>query len=99
MAGYRSECLDRIQSILTDGHRSPLLREDPNGTSALMQLSVRRRQVRRMKRIGIPIERTMVEAAVGLAPQLRNGSDLSTTPTPPITATVGSTPSSDSLGA
>jgi len=70
MAGYRSECLDRIQSILTDGPRSRLLREDPNGTSALMQLSVRRREVRRMKRIGIPVERTMVEAAVGLAPQL-----------------------------
>jgi len=69
MAGYRSECLDRIQSILANGPRSSLLREDPNGTSALMQLSVRRRQVRRMKRIGIPIERTMVEAAVGLAPQ------------------------------
>jgi len=71
MAGYRSECLDRIQSILTDGSRSSLLREDPNGTSALMQLSVRRRQVRRMKRIGIPIKRTMAEAAVGLAPQSR----------------------------
>ena len=71
MAGYRSESLDRIQSILTDGHRSPLLREDPNGTSALMQLSVRRREVRRMKRIGIPVERTMIEAAVGLAPQSR----------------------------
>jgi hypothetical protein len=71
MAGYRSESLDRIQSILTDGPRSPLLREDPNGTSALMQLSVRRRRVRRMKRIGIPVERTMVEAVMGLAPQFR----------------------------
>jgi len=71
MAGYRGECMDRIQSILTDGPRSPLLREDPNGTSALMQLRVHRRQVRRMKRIGIPVERTMVEAAVGLAPQSR----------------------------
>jgi len=71
MAGYRNECLDRIQSILTDGPRSPLLREDPNGTSALMQLSVRRRQVRRMKRNGIAVDRTMVEAAVVLAPQSR----------------------------
>ncbi len=71
MAGYRGECLNRMQSILADGRRSTLLREDPNGTSALMQLSVRRREVRRMKRIGIPIERTLLEAAVGLAPQFR----------------------------
>lgn len=71
LAGYRSECLDRIQSILTDGPRSTLLREDPNGTSALMHLSVRRRQIRRMKRIGIPVERRLTEAAIGLAPQFR----------------------------
>ena len=91
MAGYRSESLDRIQSILTEGPRSPLLREDPNGTSALMQLSVRRREVRRMKRVGIPVERTMVEAAVGLAPQFRNGPDLITVPPPAGAATVEST--------
>jgi len=76
MVGYRNECLDRIQSVLTEGVSSPLLREDPNGTSALMQLRVRRREVRRMKRVGIPVERRMLEAAVGLAPQLRNGPDL-----------------------
>ena len=69
MAGYRSESLDRIQSILTDGPRSALLREDPNGTSALMQLSVRRREVRRMNRIAMPVGRTKVNASVGRRPQ------------------------------
>jgi len=78
MAGYRNECLDRIQSVLTEGASSPLLREDPNGTSALMQLRVRRREVRRMKRVGIPVERRLLEAAVGLAPQLRTAPALIT---------------------
>lgn len=100
MAGYRSECLDRIQSILTDGPRSPLLREDPNGTSALMQLSVRRRRVRRMKRIGIPVERTMTEAAMGLAPQSRIEPNLIIAPmalTPPTDEHPGS-PNDDFSG-
>src|SRR3990172_3707015 len=69
MTGYHNECVDRIQSILTDGSRSPLTREDPNGTSALMRLRIRRREVRRMRRVGIPVNRRLVEAAVGLAPQ------------------------------
>ena len=66
--GYRSECLDRIRSILRDGSRSPLLREDPNGTSALMQLRVRRREVRRLRRRGLPVERRLLEASLGLSP-------------------------------
>ena len=59
-----------------------------DGTSALMQLRVRRREVRRMKRVGIPVERRLLEAAVGLAPQLRNGPDLLTVPAPTAAATV-----------
>ena len=85
MAGYRNECLERILSVLTEGDRSPLIREDPNGTSALMQLRVRRREVRRMKRVGIPVERRLLEAAVGLAPQMRIGSQ---PVAPPTLATV-----------
>jgi hypothetical protein len=91
MAGYRSECLDGIQSVLAEGDRSPLMREDPNGTSALMQLSVRRREVRRMKRVGIPVERRRVEAAVGLAPQSRIESR-------PITSTALAQPIDDDSG-
>ena len=52
LEGYRAESIDRIRSILAEGDRSSLLREDPNGTSALMQVRVHRRQVRRMKRGG-----------------------------------------------
>jgi len=66
--GYRAECIDRIQSILEAGCHSALVREDPNGTSALMQLRVRRREVRRLRRHGIPIERRMQESSRGFEP-------------------------------
>jgi hypothetical protein len=68
VAGYRSECLDRILSILSVGQRSALVHEDPNGTSALMQLSVQRRELRRLKRRGLPIRRRVEEASSALAP-------------------------------
>ncbi len=65
---YRLECLDRIHAILTEGPRSSLVRDDPNGTSALMQLRVRRREVRRLKRRGIPVAQRLREASHGFAP-------------------------------
>ena len=65
---YRSECLDRIVSILSQGDRSPLLREDPNGTSALMQVRARRRDVRRMVRGGLSVHHQLREASRGWAP-------------------------------
>ncbi len=70
MAGYRSECLERMNSLLCDGARSPVLHEDPNGTSAFMQLRIRRREFRRMRRVGVPVQRRVLEAAVSLGPQL-----------------------------
>ena len=66
--GYRAECVDRIQSILAEGQRSALLREDPNGTSALMQLRVRRRELRRLTRRGLPVKRRVQEVSRTLAP-------------------------------
>lgn len=72
--GYRAEALDRVFSILTDGHRSMLTREDPNGTSALMHLRVRRREVRRLRRRGLPVERRLLEASRGLAPRFNRSS-------------------------
>jgi hypothetical protein len=69
MAGYRSESLDRIVSVLSDGARSPVLRFDPNGTSALMDLHVRRREFRRMRRTGLAVDRRIVEAATAWAPR------------------------------
>jgi len=68
MNGYRSECIDRICSILSEGERSPLMREDPNGTSALMKLSVHRRQIRRLHRRGLATEVRLRESALGFEP-------------------------------
>ncbi|RME38958.1 MAG: hypothetical protein D6788_06380, partial [Planctomycetota bacterium] len=68
LAGYRSECLDRIASILRDGVKSPLMREDPNGTSALMQVAVHRREVRRLRRRGVPVHHRLRETSRGWAP-------------------------------
>ena len=69
---YQNECLDRIHSILTEGAQSPLLHEDPNGTSALMKLRVRRRELRRLRRRGVPVEQRLLEMSRGFAPQGRS---------------------------
>jgi hypothetical protein len=68
LGGYRSECIERIRRILRDGADSALLREDPNGSSALMQLRVRRREHRRLRRQGLPIKHRAVESSHMLAP-------------------------------
>lgn len=68
LAAYADECLDRIRSVLTLGPRSLVLREDPNGTSALMLVRVRRREARRLRRGGRCVGRRMSEVAAGLAP-------------------------------
>jgi len=72
--GYRSECVDRIVSILSEGHRSALTKEDPNGTSALMQLSVHRRATKRLERRGHGVSHRRAEASRGLAPALATSS-------------------------
>ena len=66
LAAYRSECVDRIVSILTEGHGSSLLHEDPNGTSALMQVRVQRRDMRRRRRRGLPVGKRVLEACKGM---------------------------------
>ncbi len=68
LGGYQTECVDRILAVLTDGHRSALTKEDPNGTSALMRLSVRRKETRRLKRRGGGCLLHKTEAVSGLAP-------------------------------
>ena len=65
---YQAECLDRTFSILSAGPRSALLHEDPNGTSALMNLREHNRQVKRLRRRGLPVSRRVAEASQGLAP-------------------------------
>lgn len=66
---YRAESLGRIISILTDGSRSSVVREDPNGSSALMHVRVHRRDVGRLRRRQLPVKRRVREAARGLAPR------------------------------
>jgi len=68
LGGYQSECVDRILAVLTDGHRSALTREDPNGTSALMRLSVRRKETRRWHGDDRMNRSRKTEAISGLAP-------------------------------
>lgn len=69
LLGYQGESLDRIMSVLVEGSRSPVLREDPNGTSALMQVRIGKVDLRRRKRRGLPVERRLFEASIALAPQ------------------------------
>jgi hypothetical protein len=75
LEGYHAESVDRILSVLSQGQRSPVLREDPNGTSALMRLRVDRRDLRRRVRRGLAIEQRLRETSIRLAPcptELRN---------------------------
>jgi hypothetical protein len=66
---YHQECLDRMASIVSDGRRSPLLHNDPNGTSALLHARVSRREVRRLRRRGLPMDHLVQEAAASYAPK------------------------------
>jgi hypothetical protein len=72
LLGYQGESLDRIMSVLVEGSRSPVLREDPNGTSALMQVRIGKVDLRRRKRRGLPVERRLFEASVALAPRAQS---------------------------
>ena len=70
MNEYRAESMDRIWSILSESTGSTLLREDPNGTSAMMQMRVRRRELRRLRRRRMPVGHRRLETSRGLAPCL-----------------------------
>lgn len=72
---FRSECVERILSVLTEGDQSKVLREDPNGTSALMRVRAQRRDVRRMSRKGMPVDRRIHEASQALGPRLAASTD------------------------
>jgi hypothetical protein len=68
LARYQSECLDRTMCLLTSLRRSPLLLEDPNGTAALAYVRAHRREIRRLKRRGLPGRRRISETAASHAP-------------------------------
>ena len=75
LAEYQSESIERIRSVLLIGSRSAVVRDDPNGTSALMRVSVHRRDARRRRRRGMSGERGLVEASRAFGPAVVGGSD------------------------
>lgn len=68
--GYRMEALDRMLSVLRAGHQSAVLRDDPNGTSALMRVHVHRREIKKRKKQGLPIAHRHFDSARLYAPSL-----------------------------
>ena len=72
MSAYRSECVDRVLSVLSEGTRSSLLRDDPNGTSALMELRIRRRELRRLRRRNLITPHRLHESSLAFEPVARD---------------------------
>ncbi|HUU84049.1 MAG TPA: zinc dependent phospholipase C family protein [Phycisphaerae bacterium] len=70
LARYHSECIDRTICLLTSMRRSPLLLEDPNGTAALAYIRAHRREMRRLKRRGLPRRQRIRETAASHAPAI-----------------------------
>ncbi|MGB0716777.1 MAG: zinc dependent phospholipase C family protein [Phycisphaerae bacterium] len=66
---YIDECVDRTLSLIIEGRQSPILRDDPNGTSALMQLTVYKRELSQMRRKGLSVLRRLRETSRNLAPE------------------------------
>lgn len=69
LQAYHGECVDRTLSLLAEEHHSPVLAEDPNGSAALACSRINRRQLRRLKRRGLPWQQRAHELAAGWAPQ------------------------------
>lgn len=68
LQAYRDESVDRILAVLATGESSSILREDPNGTSAFMQLRANRRDLRRLVRLGGSGHARRWETSQGWAP-------------------------------
>ena len=69
LADYRTEAVGQIIRVLSDLQESEVLRVDPNGTAALQQARLHRRDLRRLRRRGMPTDRRRLETAAALAPQ------------------------------
>lgn len=68
---YHDESLGRIIDVLTHGRASAVLHEDPNGNSAFAYARAQRRQLRQMRRAGVPHGHVIREAAAGHAAEER----------------------------
>lgn len=74
--GYHDESIARIADVLCHGRQSVVLHEDPNGNMALAYARAQRRQLRQMRRAGIPHSHVIREAAAGHAPVSRRAAGL-----------------------
>jgi hypothetical protein len=68
VTSYHTECVERMLCLLTHGQRSPLLREDPNGTAALAYTRATRRQIRILSRYGYDLDHRVTELVDSHAP-------------------------------
>lgn len=66
---YHEESVGRMLDVLARGESSIVLNEDPNGNAALGYAKAQRRQLRRLKRAGLPHGQLIREAAAGHAPR------------------------------
>jgi len=68
LSGYHNECIDRMLCLFTHQERSPLLREDPNGTAALAYTRATRRQLRLLAAQGYSLDQRVIELVESHAP-------------------------------
>jgi hypothetical protein len=75
LSGYHDESIDRATDVLARARQSSVLDEDPNGNFSLAYARAQRRQLRQMKRAGVPHAQIIREAAIGHAPDSRDQTD------------------------
>jgi hypothetical protein len=83
---YRRESADRVLSVLSEGEHSPVLREDPNGSSALMKLRVNRKTLRARLGRTASSRRRLLESSWSWAPGPHPSLGCSGLPLGPFTA-------------
>lgn len=68
LAEYHDEAVDRTIDVLRKGQSSTVLHEDPCGNAAFGYARAQRKQLRQMRRAGIPQDPVVREAVAGHAP-------------------------------
>ncbi|MBN2560863.1 MAG: zinc dependent phospholipase C family protein [Phycisphaerae bacterium] len=70
LAMYHADAVERVVDVLCHGASSAILLEDPSGNAALGYARAQRKQLRQMKRAGMPHDHVIQEAVAGHAPRL-----------------------------
>lgn len=63
VGAYHRECLDRMIDIISEGPKSALVHEDPNGQASLADIRRHRRYVRHLARLGMVTPPLLAQAA------------------------------------